>query len=140
MKTLLILISAMVVFFSGCSQTQPKFKAIDECIIDDTTAPKWVCGISPMSLDMYTAASSSEITTNESFARKIATAKARAELTQVLNTHVSDTVSINENSELSNNSVKSTLSTDQDLKLADTLAYWKHPTNKRVYILVGIKK
>jgi len=135
------------ILFTGCSTHTPTFKAIDSCEIENETAPTWACGIQPEQLNgMYTASSSYSVEgTNETYARKIATAKARGSLVQLLETLIIDNVKSNETQESFDESVGSSASatiakTNFILKESKVLAYWKHPENNRVYILVGVEK
>lgn len=85
MKKTLLAISA-VVLFVGCSSTPKVEKPIsDECIIDGTSAPAWVCG-NIDSKDKYSEVGSAKLSqAGYNFTRTAALTNARAALSNQIN-------------------------------------------------------
>lgn len=134
--------------FAGCSgDPEPDKNSL--CIIDQVDAPKWVCGIVPSYNDMYTDVGSAKISqAGVGFSRKNAIADARSNLAQQIQTEVKSKIeqyaqSTGIGKDARVDKVLTQISkqvSKVSLSRSKQLAYWKHPKNNNVYILMGIPK
>ena len=140
--------------FTACSsdpQPKPDEKpiAISECVIDQADAPKWACGIINGYDDMFTATGTAKMSkAGAGFSRKNAMADGRSNLAHQIEVEVkakitqfAATTGIGEDetvdsaiTQVSKQVAKVTLNGSKQL------AYWQHPKNSDIYVLMGVSK
>lgn len=149
------LAALMAISFSGCSDkeaaAEPAKKpvAISECTIDKADAPKWACGIVEGYDEMYTSTGTAKMSkAGAGFTRKNALADGRSNLAQQIETLVKDKVErFTRSTGIAENETVDTVSTQVSKQVAKVtlngskqLAYWQHPENDDIYLLVGVTK
>ena len=146
------LAALLALTFTGCSgEPEPEEKpvAITECSIDKADAPKWACGIVNGYDEMYTATGTAKMSkAGAGFSRKNAMADGRSNLSHQIEVEVKAkieqfvaTTGIGANetvdtatTQVSKQVAKVTLSGSKQL------AYWQHPDNSDIYVLMGVTK
>ena len=138
--------------FTGCSSDpEPKEKplAISECIIDQVDAPKWVCGIIPGYDDMYTDVGAAKMSqAGVGFSRKNAMADGRSNLAHQIQTEVKAKIEqYAQSTGIGKTETVDKVSTQVSKQVAKVtlngskqLAYWQHPENSDIYVLMGVSK
>lgn len=147
-SSLLLLVS---LGFTACSSDPEPEKPmpIKECVIDLEEAPVWACGIVNGYEDMYTATGTAKMSkAGAGFTRKNAMADGRANLAQQIQVEVKSkitqfaaTTGIGKDesvdsaiTQVSKQVAKVTLNGSKQL------AYWQHPKNNDIYVLMGVSK
>ncbi len=145
------LAALMALTFTGCSGDEPKPVekpvAISECTIDKADAPIWACGIVNGYDDLYTATGTANMSkAGAGFSRKNAMADGRSNLSHQIEVEVkakieqyagttgidaSETVDA-ATTQVSKQVAKVTLNGSKQL------AYWQHPENNDIYVLMGV--
>ena len=137
--------------FTACSgDPEPeKPEMIKECVIDLEEAPVWACGIVNGYDDMYTSTGSAKMSkAGAGFSRKNAMADGRsnlahqvqveikAKITQfAATTGIGDSETVDSAiTQVSKQVAKVTLNGSKQL------AYWQHPKNNDIYVLMGVSK
>jgi len=139
--------------FTGCGGDEPKPEekpvAITECTIDNADAPKWACGIVTGYDDMYTATGTAKMSkAGAGFSRKNAMADGRSNLAHQIEVEVK--------SKIEQFAATTGIGADETVDTAVTqvskqvakvtlngskqLAYWQHPKNSDIYVLMGVTK
>jgi len=137
--------------FTACSgDPEPeKLETIKECVIDLEEAPVWACGIVSGHNDMYTSTGSAKMSkAGAGFSRKNAMADGRSNLAHQVQVEIkakitqfaattgigaSETVD-SAITQVSKQVAKVTLNGSKQL------AYWQHPKNSDIYVLMGVSK
>lgn len=156
MKKILLsstLAALMAISFTGCGGEEPKPSekpvAISECTIDHEDAPKWVCGIVNGYDDMFTATGTAKMSkAGAGFSRKNAMADGRSNLAHQIEVEVK--------SKIEQYAGSTGIGADETIDTATTqvakqvakvtlsgskqLAYWQHPKNDDIYVLMGVSK
>ena len=148
-----VLLSLLGLSIVGCSGNNPqpdeKPLAITECIIGQEEAPNWSCGIVTGYEDMFTATGTSNISkAGDGFSRKNAMADGRSNLAQQIETLVKDKIErFARSTGIGSNETVDTTTTQVSkqvakvtLKGSKQLAYWQHPVNSDIYVLMGVSK
>ena len=140
----------MALAFTGCADKEPqKPKPISSCIIDKEDAPFWACGIVEGYDDMYTDTGTAKMSkAGAGFSRKNAMADGRSNLAQQIQTLVKDKIeNFTRSTGLGEAETVDTVSTQVGKQVAKVslsgskqLAYWQHPQNNDIYVLVGVTK
>ncbi len=138
---------------TGCSGDEPKPEekpvAITECTIDQADAPKWACGIVNGYDDMYTATGTAKMSkAGAGFSRKNAMADGRSNLSQQIETEVKSKIEqFARTTGIGANETVDTATTQVAKQVAHVtlngskqLAYWQHPKNNDIYVLMGVTK
>ena len=139
--------------FTACSSDpQPKPEkpiAIAECVIDQADAPTWACGMINGYDEMYTSTGTAKMSkAGAGFSRKNAMADGRSNLAQQIEVEVkakitqyAATTGIGDDetvdsaiTQVSKQVAKVTMSGSKQL------AYWQHPKNSDIYVLMGVTK
>jgi len=133
-----------LIFINGCS-TQPKFEKISECIIDNETAPNWVCGVKELPGLITEVGSSQSRGASNAFIRKAALASARGNLINRIEADVKSSVKNSETVSSLDKVVykgeqQTIVDSNQILKKSFQIAYWQQSKTKEVFVLIGIKR
>jgi len=147
------LTALLALSFSGCSGDEPKPEekpvAITECTIDQADAPKWACGIVNGYDDMLTATGTAKMSqAGAGFSRKNAMADGRSNLSQQIETEVKDKIErFARSTGIGASETVDTATTQVSKQVAHVtlngskqLAYWQHPKNNDIYVLMGVSK
>jgi len=147
------LAALLALTFTGCSGDEPKPEekpvAITECTIDQSDAPKWACGIVNGYDDMYTATGTAKMSkAGAGFSRKSAMADGRSNLSQQIETEVKSKIEqFARTTGIGANETVDTATTQVAKQVAHVtlngskqLAYWQHPKNNDIYVLMGVTK
>ncbi len=147
------LLSLLSLTFTGCSSEEPKPVekpvAISECTIDRAEAPVWACGIVNGYDDMFTATGTAKMSkAGAGFSRKNAMADGRSNLAQQIETTVKDKVErFARSTGIGEAETIDTVATQVSKQVANVtmngskqLAYWQHPDNNDIYVLMGVTK
>ena len=145
------LTALLALTFTGCGGEEPKPAekpvAITECTIDHADAPKWACGIVNGYDDMYTATGTAKMSkAGAGFSRKNAMADGRSNLAQQIETEVKDKIErFARTTGIGANETVDTATTQVAKQVAHVtlngskqLAYWQHPQNDDIYVLMGV--
>ena len=144
-----VLSALFAITFTGCSGKNAEPVAITECTIDNEDAPTWACGIATGHDDMLTATGTARMSkAGAGFSRKSAMADGRSNLSQQIETSVKDKIEKYARSTgLTEAEAVDTLSTQVSKQVANVtlsgskqVAYWQHPKNSDIYVLMGISK
>ena len=148
-----VLLSLLAISFTGCSDKAPepdaKPIAISECTIDKADAPKWACGIVTGYDDMLTATGTAKMSkAGAGFSRKNAMADGRSNLSQQIETLVKDKIErFARSTGIGENETVDTATTQVSKQVAKVtlngskqLAYWQHPQNDDIYVLMGVSE
>ncbi len=153
----ILLSSSVAVLISlamtGCGGDEPKPDAkpiaISECVIDKADAPKWACGIVNGYDEMYTATGTAKMSkAGAGFSRKNAMADGRSNLAQQIETEVKDKIErFARTTGIGASETVDTATTQVSKQVAKVtlngskqLAYWQHPDNDDIYVLMGVSK
>jgi len=137
--------------FTACSGEPEAEKPmpIKECVIDLEEAPVWACGIVNGYEDMYTSTGAAKMSkAGAGFTRKNAMADGRSNLANQIQVEVkakitqfAATTGISKSetvdsaiTQVSKQVAKVTLNGSKQL------AYWQHPKNNDIYVLMGVSK
>jgi len=139
--------------FTGCGGDEPKPEekpiAISECTIDHADAPKWACGIVNGYDDMLTATGTAKMSkAGAGFSRKNAMADGRSNLAHQIEVEVKAKVEqYAATTGIGANETVDTATTQVAKQVAKVtlngskqLAYWQHPENNDIYVLMGVTK
>lgn len=144
------LAALLALTFSGCSgEPEPEEKpiAISECTIDKADAPKWACGIVTGYDDMYTATGTAKMSkAGAGFSRKNAMADGRSNLAHQIEVEVKAKIEqFAATTGIGANETVDTATTQVSKQVAKVtltgskqLAYWQHPENNDIYVLMGV--
>ncbi len=146
------LAALLALTFTGCSgEPEPGEKpiAITECTIDNSDAPKWACGIVGGYDDMYTATGTAKMSkAGAGFSRKNAMADGRSNLSHQIEVEVkakieqyagTTGIGANETVDAATTQVSKQVA-KVTLNGSKQLAYWQHPQNSDIYVLMGVTK
>jgi len=160
MKSILLssTLSALIAIgFSGCGGEDPKPEPqpaavplpIAECAIDKAEAPSWACGMVNGFDDMITSVGTARMSkAGAGFTRRNAMANGRSNLAQQIETLVKDKVeTFTQSTGIAENETVDTVSVQVSKQVAEVslngskqLAYWQHPVNSDIYLLIGVTK
>ena len=143
----------MLVGFSGCGGEEPKPEAapvpMAECTIDRAEAPSWACGMVDGYDDMITSVGTAKMSkAGAGFTRRNAMANGRSNLAQQIETLVKDKVeTFTRSTGIAEGETVDTVSSQVSKQVAKVtlngskqLAYWQHPENSDIYLLMGVTK
>jgi hypothetical protein len=147
----------MAVSFSGCGSEDPKPEPqpievplpIAECTIDRAKAPSWVCGTVDGYEEMITSVGTARMSkAGADFTRKNAMANGRSNLVKQIEALVKEKVeTFTRSTGIAENGTVDTVSVEVSKQVAKVvlngskqLAYWQHPDNSDIYLLVGVTK
>ena len=147
------LAAVLALSFTGCGGDEPKPEekpvAIAECTIDHADAPKWACGIVTGYDDMYTATGTAKMSkAGAGFSRKNAMADGRSNLAHQIEVEVkakieqyagSTGIGADETVDTATTQVAKQVA-KVTLNGSKQLAYWQHPKNSDIYVLMGVTK
>lgn len=143
--TALGILTAALVFSSGCSHKEEVVTPDYECTIENVEAPAWVCGGNTLE-GHYVAVGSAPLSQlGQSFSRREAMANARSNLAQQIQTDVKDKVeTFARSTGVGGSEVADKVSTQVSKQVARAtlggsrqLKYWQAPS-KEIYLLVGV--
>jgi hypothetical protein len=160
MKKILLsstLAALMAISFSGCGGEEPKPEVkpvevplpIAECTIDKAEAPSWACGMIDGFDDMITSVGTARMSkAGAGFTRRNAMANGRSNLAQQIETLVKDKVeTFTRSTGIAESETVDTVSAQVSKQVAKVtlngskqLAYWQHPGNNDIYLLMGVTK
>ena len=116
----------LAVTFTGCVTKEPKLSDTSStCMVEDVKAPDWVCGNSTME-SMITAVGSSSFNNREEFTRQEAVANAHINLSEKIQLHLKDKVSV----------VIAKQIAHKALPNAKQIRYWR--SSREIYVLIAL--
>ncbi|MCJ7765128.1 MAG: LPP20 family lipoprotein, partial [Thiovulaceae bacterium] len=122
---------------------------IAECSIDKAVAPSWACGMVEGYDDMITSVGTARMSkAGAGFTRRNAMANGRSNLAQQIETVVKDKVeTFTRSTGIAESETVDTVATQVSKQVAKVslngskqLAYWQHPGNNDIYLLMGVTK
>lgn len=145
------LAALMAISFSACSDKTPEPEAkpapMAACTIDNAEAPTWACGMVEGYEGMITSVGTAKMSkAGAGFTRRNAMANGRSNLAQQIETQVKDKVeTFTRSTGIAENETVDTVATQVSKQVAKVtlngskqLAYWQHPANSDIYLLVGV--
>ena len=147
-STLALILSTTFVGCSGDPEPEKPI-AITECVIDHVDAPKWACGIVVGYDDTLTSVGSAKMSkAGAGFTRKNAMADGRSNLSHQIEVEVKAKIEQYAGSTgIGDRETVDTTATQVSKQVAKVtlngskqLAYWQHPENDDIYVLMGVSQ